>query len=96
MVERLASQFSPHEIILFGSHARGESDGDSDIDLLVVMNEVEDRSRAAVEMRGALADLPVPKDIVVTTLEEIARRGQLVGTVLQPALEEGKVVYARS
>ena len=41
-------------------------------------------------------DLPVPKDIVVTTPEEIARRGDVVGTVLRPALREGKVLYERS
>jgi hypothetical protein len=43
-----------------------------------------------------LADLPLPKDIIVATPEEIARRGDLVGTVLRPALREGKVLYQRS
>ena len=79
MVERLASQFSPQEILLFGSHARDDAENGSDIDLLVVMPEVEDRGAAAVEMRRALSDLPVAKDIVVTTPDEIERRGELVG-----------------
>ena len=43
MVDRLKAQFSPERIVLFGSHARGEGDSDSFIDLLVVMGEVEDR-----------------------------------------------------
>ena len=47
-------------------------------------------------IRRALADLPVCKDIVVTTPEEIIRRGDLIGTVLRPALREGKVLYERS
>ena len=51
---------------------------------------------AAVAIRRALADLPVCKDIVVTTPEEITRRGDLIGTVLRPALREGKVLYERS
>jgi uncharacterized protein len=38
----------------------------------------------------------VCKDIVVTTPEEIARRGDLIGTVLRPALREGKVLYERN
>jgi hypothetical protein len=37
----------------------------------------------------------VPTDVVVATPEEIARRGDLVGTVLRPALREGKVLYER-
>ena len=46
-------------------------------------------------MRPALV-FDLPNDIVVTTPDEIARRGHLIGTVLQPALAEGKVLYARS
>ena len=64
-------------------------------DLLVVMDEVEDKRRAAVEMRRALGDLTVSKDIVVTTHDEIARRGNVVGSVLRAALREGKIVHER-
>ena len=35
MVQRIAELFSPERIILFGSHARGQAQEDSDIDLLV-------------------------------------------------------------
>lgn len=46
-------------------------------------------------MRRALSDLPVAKDIVVTTPAEIDRRGHLVGSVLRPALREGKCSMGR-
>ena len=59
------------------------------------MDEVEDKRRAAVEMRRALGDLTVSKDIVVTKHDEIARRGNVVGSVLRAALREGKIVYER-
>ena len=59
------------------------------------MDEVEDKRRAAVEMRRTLGDLTVSKDIVVTTHDEIARRGNVVGSVLRAALREGKIVYER-
>ena len=51
---------------------------------------------AAVDIRRTLGDLPVCKDIVVATPEEIARRGHLAGTVLRSALREGKIVYERA
>ena len=35
------------------------------------------------------------KDIIVTTPDEIARRGHIVGTVLRSALREGQVLYER-
>jgi uncharacterized protein len=95
VVERLAREFEPLKIILFGSYARGDADPDSDIDLLVVLESVENKHTSAVAMRRALSDLPISKDIIVTTPAEIDRFGDLVGTVLRPALREGRVVFER-
>ncbi len=66
------------------------------MDLLVVLPQVDNKRQVTIEIRRALADLPVAKDIIVTTPEEIARRGDLVGTVLRPALHEGQVLYERA
>ena len=96
MIDRIVRDFHPLRLILFGSHARGDASPDSDIDLLVVLPQVANKRLAAVAIRRALADFPVCKDIVVTTLEEITRRGDLIGTVLRPAFRDGKVLYERS
>jgi uncharacterized protein len=93
MLDRIVRQFHPLRVILFGSHARGSATPDSDIDLLVVLRDVADKRQTTIEIRRALGDLPVSKDIVVTTPDEIARRGHLVGSVLLPALRDGKVIY---
>lgn len=96
ITQRIADRFQPIRILLFGSHARGAARANSDIDLLVVLPEVNDKRQTRVVMRRLLADLPVAKDIIVTTPDEIARRGNLVGDVLRSALQEGKVLYERS
>jgi hypothetical protein len=44
IVRRLVAEFQPEQIILFGSHAWGEPDEDSDVDLLVIVSESELRS----------------------------------------------------
>jgi predicted nucleotidyltransferase len=95
MTERIVRSFHPLQVILFGSHARGQGRPDSDIDLLVVLPDGVDNREATVEIMQALADLPAFKDVVVTTPGEIDRRGDIVGTVLRPALREGKVLYER-
>ena len=98
IVERLVAQFAPLQIILFGSYARGTAHRGSDLDVLVVLADEPCGLRhreVTVAMLQALSDLPVAKDVVVTTPEEIARRGRLVGTVLREALQEGKLLYER-
>ena len=95
MVDRIVGRFEPSRVLLFGSHARGDAGEWSDVDLLVVLHGVQDKRAAAVEMRRSLGDMAASKDIVVTTPEEIALRGDVAGTVLHAALREGRVVYER-
>ena len=92
MVDRIVGRFRPLRVVLFGSLARGTATEWSDVDLLVVLSEVSNKRRAAIEIRRSLGDLPASKDIVVATPEEI-ERGHIVGSVLHAALREGRVVY---
>jgi predicted nucleotidyltransferase len=95
MKNRIVDGFDPLRVILFGSHARGDAGVHSDVDFLVVFPAVDDRRRTAVEIRRALAEFPLCRDVVVTTPEETARRGDVVGSVLRPALREGRVLNDR-
>lgn len=95
MTERIVERFRPLRVILFGSHARGEAGPRSDVDLLVVLAAAEDKRRLAADIQGELGGFRVATDVVVTTPAEIARLGNLVGTVLRPALREGRVLYRR-
>jgi predicted nucleotidyltransferase len=95
LVRRIVEQFHPERIILFGSHARGDAGPDSDVDLLIVMPVEGQPRKKAVEIRAALHDLRVPKDIIVTTPEAFSWRQHSVGTIVWPAVREGRVLYAR-
>ena len=90
MVLRIVERFDPERIILFGSAARGDAGPDSDVDLLVVMPVEGSRREKAVEIGVAVNDIPVPKDIVVTTPEDFEWRKEIVGTIERPA-ERGEV-----
>lgn len=95
MVDRIVRPFQPEKIILFGSQARGDTHKWSYVDLLAVMPDGTDRRETAVGILDLLGDLPVAKDVIVTTPDEISRRGRIVGTVLRPALREGTTLYER-
>jgi uncharacterized protein len=96
IVTRLVKRFQPNSIILFGSSARGVARPDSDVDLLVVLPVSGSKRAKQIEMRIAIHDLGVPADIIVATPDEVERRRNLVGTLIRPALREGKVLYARN
>ncbi len=95
MVQKIVHGFAPLRVILFGSRARGEANPDSDVDLLVVFDQAPDKRQLAIAIRRTLRDFMVPKDILVTTPEEIRRTGRVVGTVLRSAIKDGKVLYER-
>lgn len=95
MVKRIVERFQPVRIILFGSHARGLATADSDVDLLVVMPLHVPKQDVEIEIRKALSDIPVAKDIVVTTPDDFEWRKEIPGTIERPAVLEGRVLYAR-
>ena len=94
MIRRISQQFHPQRVILFGSHARGAANRDSDVDLLIVMPFTGSKREKRLEIRQALHDIRLPKDIVVSTPEEFAWRKDVVGTIEYPAAREGRVLYA--
>ena len=96
MVRRIAEQFHPEKIILFGSHARGTAGPDSDVDLLVVMHVQGSRRQKATEIDLSLSDREIPLDLLVVTPEQFDRDRGMIGTVIRPAAREGKVLYERA
>lgn len=93
IVRRIVAVAHPQRVILFGSHARGEADRYSDVDLLVVVPDSEDRRRISDRIHQALLPLDVPNDVLLTTPSQLAHRGDLVGMVYRPALREGRMLY---
>ncbi|MEK7404304.1 MAG: nucleotidyltransferase domain-containing protein [Acidobacteriota bacterium] len=96
MVRRIVESFRPEKIILFGSYARGTAGPDSDVDLLVVAAASGAKRKLAVQIYRVLAGVGLPKDVIVVTLEEVEKYRDLPGTVIWPALREGKVLYERT
>ena len=94
-VERIVEAADPLRVVVFGSYARGEAVPGSDLDLLVVLPHVEHRREATVALRRALADLAVPKDVVVTSADEAHRRADSSWHVVGLALQQGRDVYVR-
>lgn len=93
MVRRIADAAKPIKVILFGSRARGEARTTSDIDLLVIKPQPVQPRKESAQLRVLLQDFSVPMDIVVVSQEFVERYGDVPGSVVYPALREGRVLY---
>jgi uncharacterized protein len=89
---RLAREFEPERIILFGSHASSTPRPDSDVDLFVIMRFQGRGLRQSVEMLRRL-NPPFAVDLVVRTPEEVERRLQQNDFFMQDVVRRGTVVY---
>ena len=89
---RIAREFGPDRIVLFGSHARGRPTPDSDVDLLVVMPFEGKPVAKSVEIRLKVRP-PFPVDLLVRTPESVRARVGMGDTFMQDILENGTVLY---
>jgi len=89
---RMAEEFKPERIVLFGSYARGEPTPDSDVDLLVVMNHRGRPADQSVEIRLRLRPR-FPLDLLVRSPKTVQKRLALGDSFLKEILEKGQVLY---
>ena len=93
IVKRLVKAAQPTKIIMFGSHARGNADEGSDLDLLVVKREVANRGEEMVRLLIALGEVDVPVDVLVYSENDIKARRNWSSSAVHWALKEGRILY---
>ncbi len=91
----IVERFNPKRIVLFGSHARGDADPDSDVDLFIEMESTKRPPERIMEVSGLFGSPDWPMDIVVYTPDEMARFKNIRGTLASVVDAEGKVLYER-
>ncbi|MEW6348335.1 MAG: nucleotidyltransferase domain-containing protein [Thermodesulfobacteriota bacterium] len=100
VVDIIVDAVSPEQIILFGSRARGDAGEHSDLDLLVVESRPFDKNRSRRRelalLWRLLAHVPVPKDILLYSRDEVEFWKGSLNNVVGRALREGRVLYERS
>ena len=94
VTKRLVAEMKPDRIILFGSHAWGAPDRDSDLDLLVIVPESEQPpTLRAVRAHRCLRGIPFPVDVMVKTRAEVERGRHVPSSLISEVLERGRVLY---
>ena len=92
LADRIAREFKPDKIILFGSYAYGNPTADSDVDLLVVMPVEGKPYRKAAEIlthtRPAFG-----VDLLVRSPENLKWRIEHEDFFLREVTSKGKLLY---
>jgi predicted nucleotidyltransferase len=91
---QVSRQFQPDKVILFGSHAYGKPDADSDVDILVLM-PTRNQHDQAVKIRLAVP-APFPMDLIVRTPNEVRWRLKEGESFLTEIMTRGKVLYEKN
>ena len=96
IAQLIVELFDPEQIILFGSHARGEAGAHSDVDLLVVLCTEAGRPQHGNPIRRAIAErFILPIDVIIRSPEDLAEQCDDPYSLIHKVLEEGKVLYER-
>ncbi len=95
IVKRIVTVSNPEKIILFGSYACGVPSDDSDIDIIVIKNNMQSRIGEYRTIRKSLMGLAKSFDIIIVTTEEFDKYSNTYSnSVFAEALKKGIVLYA--
>ena len=94
LTRRIARDFDPEKIILFGSYAYGTPSDDSDVDLLVILPFQGKSFRKSLEILNK-ADPLFPVDLIARQPDDTARRYAQGDPLIQEVLDKGAVLYER-
>lgn len=93
-VQRIVEALHPELVYLYGSHAYGQPDEDSDVDLFVVVQDSTlPPHKRAVEAYRALRGLFLPAEVKVMTRAEFERRAEWLSSIERVVRNKGKVLY---
>ena len=89
----IGTAFKPRRIILFGSHARGNPQADSDVDLLVVMPKSRKLRRDLAVCIRLEVSASFPVDLLVREESEMERRVREKDLFVTQIFSEGRVMF---
>ena len=93
MVSKIVKHFHPDKVILFGSRAWGAPTGESDVDIMVVIDVDGSPIRKAAEISRIARPRFLPLDIIVRTPGEIEHRIKIGDPFIKRIMNRGKVLY---
>ncbi len=95
LAKKIAEEYQPEKIILFGSAATGDVREYSDVDLLVIKNTKDrpiERDQEVLRLLNPIRT-QIPVDVLVLTPGEIDWRSEAEDPFVLDVLKKGKILY---
>jgi predicted nucleotidyltransferase len=92
---RIGNETGALQVILFGSHARGEAGENSDVDLMIIAESDLPRFKRSREIYQLFKPYPFGMDLLVYTPEEVRKGKRSELSFVSNVLREGKILYDR-
>lgn len=96
IAEKIAAEFRPEKIILFGSWAWGKPHPESDLDFFVLKDTHLPTLQRIEVLDRLFPRRDFPMDFLVYTPAQVARRMALGDVFVQNIIAHGKVLYDAS
>jgi uncharacterized protein len=92
-IKKTVRNIAPEKVVLFGSYAYGRPNKDSDIDLLLIVNNT--KLTGLKRYAWATEDIEhfLPMDILVKTPMEVEKRISMGDPFYKEIIAKGKVIY---
>jgi len=93
IVKRIADNYHPEKIVLFGSYAYGTPTEDSDLDLLIIKDTELPRRMRGREVRKHLRGMKIAVDLLVYTNQEVEEWRDVNTAFITTVMGKGKVLH---
>ena len=95
VARQLGIEADAEQVILFGSHARGEAQENSDVDFMIIAESDLPRHKRSRQLYKLFRPYPFSMDLLVYTPQEIAKGKKSQLSFVSTVLREGKTLYVR-
>ena len=95
VADKIAKEYKPEKIILFGSHAWGKPHADSDVDLFVMKRTNDSVIERHKKVGRLLFGRGFPVDVLIYTPAQVKKRLQMGDFFVRNIMFKGKLLYGK-
>lgn len=93
IIKAVLSVIIPDKIILFGSQSYGNPSKESDYDILIIKDGIQNHYELLKKLYRKMIEVDAAVDIILKNTEEVEESKQRVISVVKEALINGTVIY---